>query len=102
MELQNKRLSNDEFYGIQKEILNQWPTGADVNFEEAVEFHKSLPEHKNGRNITQEEIAESYIEFFGLEEKFDREWAERNTQEEKPDMFGWVNEALAGLTIRRA
>ena len=47
MELQNKRLSNDEFYGIQKEILNQWPTGADVNFEEAVEFHKSLPEHKN-------------------------------------------------------
>ena len=36
MELQNKRLSNDEFYGIQKEILNQWPTGADVNFEEAV------------------------------------------------------------------
>ena len=47
MELQNKRLSNDEFYGIQKEILNQWPTGADVNFEEAVEFHKNLPDHKN-------------------------------------------------------
>ena len=63
---------------------------------------ESLPEHKNGRNITQEEIAESYIEFFNLDEKFDREWIERNTQEEKPDMFGWVNEALSGLTIRRA
>ena len=47
MELQNKKLTNDEFYGIQKEILNQWPTGADVDFDEAVEFHKNLPEHKN-------------------------------------------------------
>ncbi len=47
MELQNKKLSNDAFYGIQKEILNQWPTGADVNFEEAVDFHKSLSDSKN-------------------------------------------------------
>ncbi len=47
MELQNKRLTNDEFYGLQKEILTQWPTGAAVNFDEAVEFHKNLPEHKN-------------------------------------------------------
>ena len=47
MELQNKRLTNDEFYGLQKEILTQWPTGAAVDFDEAVEFHKSLPEHKN-------------------------------------------------------
>ena len=39
---------------------------------------ESLPEYENGRNITQEEIAESYIEFFGLDEKFDQEWAERN------------------------
>ena len=47
MELQNKKLTNDEFYGLQKEILTQWPTGADVNFDEAVEFHKNLPDHKN-------------------------------------------------------
>ena len=47
MELQNKKLTNDEFYGLQKEILTQWPTGAAVNFDEAVEFHKNLPEHKN-------------------------------------------------------
>ena len=60
----------------------------------------SLPEYKNDRNITQEEIAGSYIEFHKLDEQFDREWEERNTQEEKPDMFGWVNEALDGLKIR--
>lgn len=47
MELQNKKLTNDEFYGLQKEILTQWPTGAAVNFDEAVEFHKNLPDHKN-------------------------------------------------------
>ena len=47
MELQNKKLSNDVFYAEQKEILNQWPTGAAVNFEEAIKFHKELPEHKN-------------------------------------------------------
>jgi hypothetical protein len=39
---------------------------------------ESLPEYKNGRNITQEEIAESYIEFFELVEQFDREWEEKN------------------------
>ena len=47
MELKNKKLTNDEFYAVQKEILTQWPTGADVNFEKAVEFHQSLPENKN-------------------------------------------------------
>ena len=47
MELLNKKLTNDEFYGLQKEILTQWPTGAAVDFDAAVEFHKNLPEHKN-------------------------------------------------------
>lgn len=46
MELQNKKMSNDEFYSLQKEILTQWPTGADVNFDEAVAFHKSMPDSK--------------------------------------------------------
>ena len=47
MELQNKKLSNDEFYAIQKEILTQWPTGADVDFQKAVDFHNSLSDEKN-------------------------------------------------------
>ena len=38
----------------------------------------SLPEYKNGKGITQEEVAEAYIESEGLTEKFDREWEERN------------------------
>jgi len=46
VDLANKKLSNDVFYSIQQEVLNQWPTGADVNFDEAVAFHKKMPSNK--------------------------------------------------------
>lgn len=46
MDLRNKRLSNDEFYRIQSEIINGWPTGKDVNFQEAVDYHKAMPEER--------------------------------------------------------
>ena len=46
MELQNKRIPQDEFESIRSEILTQWPTGKDVNLEEAFAYHKALPEHK--------------------------------------------------------
>ena len=41
MDIQNKRISNDEFYALRQEILTQWPTGKDVNLEEAVAYHKA-------------------------------------------------------------
>ena len=46
MDIRNKKLSDDEFYGIRKEILGQWSTGKDVDFDEAVEYHKNMPETK--------------------------------------------------------
>ncbi len=45
-DIRNKKLSDDEFFRTQKEILQTWETGKDVNFKEAVDFHKSLPKHK--------------------------------------------------------
>ena len=45
--MQNKKLSNDVFASIQKEVLTQWPTGKDVDFENAVEFHKAYPVRKS-------------------------------------------------------
>jgi len=45
--LRNKRLSNDEFYSIQKEVLLQWPTGKDVDFKDAVNYQKSIPASKS-------------------------------------------------------
>ncbi len=47
MELKNKKWSEAEFYKVREEVLNQWPTGKDVNLQEAVDFLKSIPEHKN-------------------------------------------------------
>lgn len=46
MILQNKRIPDSEFYKIREEVLSQWPTGRDVTLDEAIAFHKSLPEHK--------------------------------------------------------
>ena len=47
MDIMNKKLSDDEFYAIRKEILGQWPTGKDVDFDESIEYHKSMPESKS-------------------------------------------------------
>jgi len=38
--LENKKLKDDEFYKIQKEVLLQWPTGKDVDFRNSVEYQK--------------------------------------------------------------
>lgn len=46
MELENKRIGNDEFYKIRKDVLEQWHTGKDVDLDAGFAYHKSLPEHK--------------------------------------------------------
>ena len=44
MEIQNKKLSDDVFYKERAEVLTQWPTGKDVDLEEAIAYHKAMPE----------------------------------------------------------
>ena len=46
MELFNKKLSEDVFSSIQNEVLAQWSTGKDVNFDDAIAFHKAYPVKK--------------------------------------------------------
>ena len=43
MDIQNKRISDEEFARLRQEVLAQWPTGKDVDMEEAVADHKSMP-----------------------------------------------------------
>ncbi|MCL2574124.1 MAG: methylaspartate mutase subunit E [Defluviitaleaceae bacterium] len=45
--LRNEKLSDDLFYKLQKEVLADWKTGSAVNFKEAVDYQKSLPESKS-------------------------------------------------------
>ncbi len=47
MDIQNKRLSDGEFNRLRQEVLTQWPTGKDVDIEEAVAYHKAMPESRN-------------------------------------------------------
>ena len=41
MDIQNKRIPEAEFEALRKEVLTQWPTGKDVNLDEAVAYHKA-------------------------------------------------------------
>jgi len=47
VELKNRKWTNEEFFEIRKEVLNQWPTGKDVDLKEAVEYNKNIPDRKN-------------------------------------------------------
>ena len=47
MELRNKRLEDKEFERQRKEVLAMWPTGKEVDLDEAIEFHKTLLPDRN-------------------------------------------------------
>ena len=47
MDIQNKRIPEGEFMAMRQEVLTQWPTGKDVNLEEAVAYHKSMSVSRN-------------------------------------------------------
>ena len=47
MDIQNKRIPEGEFMKMRQEILAQWPTGKDVNLEEAVAYHKAMPKSRD-------------------------------------------------------
>ncbi|MGC7869919.1 methylaspartate mutase subunit E [Desulfosporosinus sp. SYSU MS00001] len=54
MELTVRQMDAEEFQRQRQEVLGQWETGKDVNFEEAVAYHKGLPKSK----IFAEKLAE--------------------------------------------
>ena len=47
MDIQNKKLSDDVFYKERAEVLTQWPTGKDVDLEEAIAYHKQMNESRS-------------------------------------------------------
>ena len=73
MDIQNKRIPDGEFEQLRREVLTQWPTGKDVNLEEAVAYHKAMPEcrrfsqklnnaKKEGRTLVQPRAGVPVIE----------------------------------------
>ena len=47
IKVKQKRIDEDRFLKMREEVLSIWPTGDEVNIEEAIEYHKRLPENKN-------------------------------------------------------
>ena len=45
-ELQNNKITRDEFESIRKDVLTQWPTSKEVDLDKALLYHKSLPQKK--------------------------------------------------------
>ena len=45
--VRQKRIEEDDFLKMRKEVLSGWPTGLEVDFDEAVEYQKKLPENRN-------------------------------------------------------
>lgn len=44
VDLKNEKLSDGLFHSIRKEVLNHWPTGKGVDFDEAVAYQLAIPE----------------------------------------------------------
>jgi methylaspartate mutase epsilon subunit len=47
MQISNKKIDEDIFLKERQEVLAQWPTGKEVDLEEAIAFHKSMPPGQN-------------------------------------------------------
>jgi len=47
MDIRNKKISDGEFSRLRQEVLAQWPTGRDVDLEEAVAYHKAMPDSRS-------------------------------------------------------
>jgi methylaspartate mutase epsilon subunit len=44
--MKTKKIAKGDFENIRQEVLNAWPTGADVHLDEAIAYHKAIPESK--------------------------------------------------------
>lgn len=47
MELKNKKWTEEEFFKVRKDVLNQWSTGKDVDLKKAVDYLKKVPDKKS-------------------------------------------------------
>ena len=54
LKLKNEKIPNDAFMAERKEVLQQWPTGKDIDFQEAVDYQLSIPKEKRfGEKLAQ-------------------------------------------------
>lgn len=47
MDLKFRKWTEEEFFKMREEVLQTWPTGKDVDLQEAVDYLKQIPDEKN-------------------------------------------------------
>jgi len=52
------QIPEDVFAAMRRDNLARWPTGAEVDLDAAVDFHKGLPEHKRLPSVMRRAVAE--------------------------------------------
>lgn len=60
VKVRNKRLQEDKFLDMRKEVLERWPTGKELDLQEAVEYLKNLPRNKSAAHIILEAKEKGY------------------------------------------
>ncbi len=64
IKVKQERIDDQTFAKMRQEQLAQWPTGKEVDIDEAVEYHKSLPDSKNFTKRLAQYKAEGKIGLF--------------------------------------
>ncbi|MCX8033344.1 MAG: methylaspartate mutase subunit E [Thermoleophilia bacterium] len=64
IKVRQKRIDEDVFMEMRKEVLAVWPTGREVDLEEAVEYQRSLPDSKRFHKILERIHKEGPISLF--------------------------------------
>lgn len=54
MNVRNKKWDLDYFHQVRNDVLTMWPTGADVNLEEAVAYQKQIPAKRRFKEVLKE------------------------------------------------
>lgn len=53
-----ERIPDDVFADMRRVNLARWPTGAEIDFDEVVEYHRNLPKHKQLGWVMRQAVAE--------------------------------------------
>lgn len=57
-EPKSQQLSLDDFFAIREEVTGMWPTGREIDLEEAIDYHRQLPEQKRMSAVIRKARAE--------------------------------------------
>jgi methylaspartate mutase epsilon subunit len=51
--VRDRKIDEGEFLKERQTVLSMWPTGKEVDLDEAIEYHKKLPDHKNFMKVAE-------------------------------------------------